>query len=379
MESSDRRMKFILCISVGLVAIAAAACSQNAAVTEPTATRAPLALVTDTQRALPIVDETETPTGEPTATTEGETETPTVPDTDTPTPSATATLTPTLILPPIVFLPPADGGMSITADWSDNGLRIELFADDAAAGNNNGDGIDHVEIFIQDLQGNVIAEKRLDQAPYCYFGPEQDDCHSVQQGTAEFEWSAGKPIERGYYLVRAVAYTTSKKILVDEQPLNITIPVDTLENLFVNIDEPGSDRVRDTLDYEASVSGVGVDTTTGEGVDRVEMFVVDYNGNLLNSQIARTPVYCGFGAAGLNQPCNVYDFAAHDLKWQNGDAIGPTEYILRAVVYAKDGRIAAQSEVIRIQLPSSETPSPSPPPTLPTDEESATASPTPIE
>src|SRR5690242_9347730 len=112
-------MKIVLAITIGLVTLIIAACSTNTPASEPTAPPVPpLALVTDTQRTLPIEEtqvtlSTETPTDVPTAT-----ETPTNIESETTTETPTAT--PTLILPPIVFFPPADGGMSISAYWSEN-------------------------------------------------------------------------------------------------------------------------------------------------------------------------------------------------------------------------------------------------------------------
>lgn len=314
-------------------------------------TAAPTAVVTDT----PITQGTDTtlvvPSDTPVvvATTVTPSETPTTAPTDTPT--STPSTPPTA--PPVVFLPPYDGGMSVATDWSEAGLFIQANANDVTVGEDDGAGIAYVDIFIQNLKGAVIARKRLTHPPYCYFGvssENEDACERVQPGTGEFAWSEGKPIQRGTFLVRAVAHTPDNRIQVAEQPVRITIPVNNLENLFVDYERPLTDRMSlsDTLEYQASVSGQDVDDATGAGIDRVEMFVVDYDGKIVNAQTERQPFYCGFGDGGLKTPCNVYDFGAHNLKWANGDSINPTQYLLRSIVYAKDGRIAARSSMIQI-------------------------------
>ncbi|HZQ10552.1 MAG TPA: Ig-like domain-containing protein [Anaerolineae bacterium] len=302
-------------------------------------TDTPVAEVTDTTPIAP----SDTPIAD--ATTAVPTETPTTAPTNTPTKQPT--------LPPIVFLPPFDGGMNIATNWSELGLFIQANANDVAVGEDDGAGIAFVDIFIQNLKGAVIAQKRLTHPPYCYFGVESDDervCHRVQPGTNEFVWFTGRPIQRGTFLVRAVAYTPDNRIQVAEQPVQITIPVNDLEDLFVDYERPLTDRMSlsDTLEYQASVSGQDVDDETGAGIDRVEMFVVDYNGKIVNAQTERQPFYCGFGDGGLKTPCNVYDFDDHNLKWANGDSVNPTQYLLRSIVYAKDGRIAARSSMIQI-------------------------------
>ncbi|RIK30838.1 MAG: hypothetical protein DCC52_06325 [Chloroflexi bacterium] len=117
---------------------------------------------------------------------------------------------------------------------------------------------------------------------------------------------------------------------INESPVRITLPPDDRETFFVNIEQPTEQVLRRQLDYQARVSGEGVNDANGEGIDRVEMFVVEFNGNVVSAQTERNPQYCGFGDDGLNTPCHVW------------------KYLLRVIAYAKDGRIAADSRMFQI-------------------------------
>lgn len=247
---------------------------------------------------------------------------------------------------PLADLPPGDGGMRVQANYFDGTLNIETRAH---FGGDNGFHVARVEMFVQDLQGKVIASKTEERKPYCYFDEANGECTSVQLGTNTFRWANNKPIQPGTYLIRAVAYSTQNTIRVDERPVRITIPPDSLETLFVDLFAPQEEALVDSqLDFEASVSGQGVDGDTGTGIDRVEMFIVRYNGEIVSAQAEGTPFYCGFGDTGANTPCNAWNFAQHNIKWRNGAPIVNTQYLARVVVYAKDGRVVAQSAMFQV-------------------------------
>jgi hypothetical protein len=146
-----------------------------------------------------------------------------------------------------------------------------------------------------------------------------------------------------------VAYNRENRIRTDEGAVRITNPPDDLFTFFVDILEPGdADQLEQEMRYQASVSGQGVDDSTGQGIDRVEMFVVTYDGKIVSAQPERNANYCGFGDGGLNTPCNVWNFAGHGGKWPNGADINRTQYLVRVVAYAQDGRIAARSQMFQI-------------------------------
>src|SRR4029079_19729842 len=103
----------------------------------------------------------------------------------------------------------------------------------------------------------------------------------------------------GWYFIRAVAHTPDNRIQVAERPLRITLPADTFENLFMNIVEPSTDRPEKELVCQADVSGAAAE----EGIDRVDMFVVTYDGKIVHMRTERTPNYCAFSGGDNNTPC----------------------------------------------------------------------------
>ncbi len=247
---------------------------------------------------------------------------------------------------PLADLPPGDGGMTVQTTYVGGELRLEVRAH---FGGDNGFNVARVEMFVQDLKGNVIASKTENTMPYCFFGEANGECNTVQVGTNAFRWVNNKPIQPGTYLIRAVAYSRENTIRVEERPVRITIPPDDLETFFVELFAPQEEALVDSqLDFEASVSGQGVDGNTGEGIARVEMFIVKYNGEIVSAQPEQNPNYCGFGDAGVSTPCNVWNFSARGGKWPNGARIARTQYLARVIAYATDGRVVARSHMFQV-------------------------------
>lgn len=253
---------------------------------------------------------------------------------------------PTATAVPVVFKPSFPGDMDVQATWFGDSINIGARAAVIESGDEpNGNGIAYVEFFIQDLQGREIARKRENNPPYCYFAEQDGECAAVDIGTDRFRWSEGKPIRDGWYLIRAVAHSQDGRIKVGERALHVTIPEDSLENFFVNRELPVDDHLSFELAFEASVSGSHLDTAR---VERVEFYVVDYDGNIVASRPERNPRYCAFGGGDNGADCPMYNFAANGGKWQNGAPVNPTEYILRMIAYATDGKIAADTFTITI-------------------------------
>ncbi len=303
----------------------------------PTATDAPVPtnvpLASNTVRALATLPP---PTDAPAAS-----NTPTA--SNTPSPSHTPKPPPTA---PIVDLPPFDGGMHVIAIYGGGDFLIQVTAH---AGGDDGFNIDHVEMFVQDLNGKVIATKREDNSPYCFFGEANGECAAAHVGTNAFQWGNGRPIQPGWYLIRGVAYSKDHRIRTDERAVRITIPPNDLENFFVEIDAPGDqDRVRDELPYQASVSGSGVNGETGQGIDHVDLFVVQYNGEIVSATREKFAPYCGFADEVQNTTCRIWNFKQRGGKWQSGAPVHLTQYLVRVIAYAQDGRIAAYSQMFQV-------------------------------
>ncbi len=253
--------------------------------------------------------------------------------------------TPTITPAPLVFNPPFPGGAGVGVSWSENGLYINAVANDSRVGQDDGDGIDHIDIVVQDLQGNPIASRRENNKPYCMFGDTDGVCNTVAPGTDQFHWPNGGSIEPGNYLVRATAYAHDGRVQAAEQFLRLNYPPDSLETLFVNFEQPTNDIIDSQLEYEVSVDGEGA----AAGIDRVEMFIVRYDGKIVNARTERSAKYCGF-SGGETNPCNVLNFVQNQFKFPSGEPIQPTLYLLRVIAYANDGNIASQTKPIEIHL-----------------------------
>lgn len=260
-----------------------------------------------------------------------------------PTPIPPTPIPPTA--PLVVFQPPFDGGTDVLVSYVGGQLALQVTAH---AGGDDGFGIASVEFFIQDLSGRVIASKTERRAPFCYFDEANGECLDARLGEPNFKWSDTAPIAAGWYLIRAVVSTPDGRVRIDEKPVRITIPPDDLATFFVNIDQPTNTEIRRQLDFQASVSGERVNDDTGEGIARVDMFVVDARGNILSHQSEQNPHYCGFGDDGVNTPCHVWNFTQRNQKWPNGAPIGLAHYLVRVIAYAQDGRIAASSQMFQI-------------------------------
>lgn len=315
--------------------------------TIPIAVTAPVA-VSPTQSIVvtataPPAEPTIIPTLAPPTPTAPRAEPTTIPTLAPPTPIPPTPIPPTA--PLVVFQPPFDGGTNVLVSYVGGQLALQVTAH---AGGDDGFGIDRVDFFIQDLSGKVIASKTERRAPFCYFDEANGECLDVRLGEPNFKWSDTAPLAAGWYLIRAVVSTSDGRVRIDEKPVRITIPPDDLATFFVNIDQPTNTEIRRQLDYQASVSGERVNGDTGEGIARVDMFVVDARGDILSHQSEQNPRYCGFGDAGLNTPCNVWNFSQRNRKWPNGAPIGLAHYLVRVIAYAQDGRIAASSQMFQI-------------------------------
>jgi hypothetical protein len=159
------------------------------------------------------------------------TDTPPPPPTDTPLPAPTDTPPPEPTATPIfVAVLPVDGsdgnqnlgnnnpvkdGRNITlpgfsqAEVSDPMVfrdrmvfQVEVF--DAAYGEQDGDGIEHVTFRITDPNDKLVHERRENQAGYCVFGGGEPDCNVWMFADEGYRWPGGDPIVNGTYSVEAV-------------------------------------------------------------------------------------------------------------------------------------------------------------------------------
>jgi hypothetical protein len=106
--------------------------------------------------------------------------------------------------------------------------------------------------------------------------------------------------------------------------------------------------VSDKLVFRIKPYDTNVGTDEGAGIEHVDMYVIDPNGNEVNYEHESATKFCGFG--GGDPDCNEYVFADNDNKWKNGQDIQNGTHTLRSVVFADSGEVRQFEWQIQIQL-----------------------------
>ncbi len=277
-------------------------------------------------------------------------------------PSTTPTLPPpsATLTPPIANLPPFDGGMDIAQIGPNDtdpdvtmALVFEVEAHDIKAGNHNGDGIASVDMRVLDANNHTVYQHTENNARYCLFGGGEPDCTIWKFGDHGNKWPNGMQVKRGTFFLRATAHTPGGRIRAVETAIYIylapnpsggTVQVDIVQT--VPGDNPSD--VQKALVFQAEASYSNVGSNDGAGIDHVDFWIIDLNGNVVHQSTERNVKYCAFG--GGEPDCNVWDFAQHGNKWPSGAPIYSSDYFLRAVAYAADGRTGAADDQISVQI-----------------------------
>jgi hypothetical protein len=245
-------------------------------------------------------------------------------------------------------------------------FRVRAF--DPAVGTEDGDGIDFVDMIIEDGDGREVYRKRENDPGYCAFGGGVPNCTVFDFEENDNRWPdrtnprrRGDPIRSGEeYLLRAVAYSEdgrsadvgfSVQINLTEQE-ELSDPVVELRQTGVS---GQSSEVSDRLVFRVRAFDPAVGNDDGDGIDFVDMIIVDEDDVEVHRRRETTPGYCAFGGGTPN--CNVFDFEDNDNRWPQTDIpIDEDEqYRLRAIAVTEDGRQSNPDEMevaIRINLSS---------------------------
>ena len=90
-----------------------------------------------------------------------------------------------------------------------------------------------------------------------------------------------------------------------------------------------ADVVEDELAFRVRAFDPRRGTRDGDGIRNVDMIILDSDGREVYRKRENNAGYCAFG--GGEPECSVYDFAANDYTWPNGEEIRRgEEYTLRA-------------------------------------------------
>jgi hypothetical protein len=278
-------------------------------------------------------------------------------------PTALSTITPSpapTLTPPVVLLPPFDGGMNIAQIGPNStdpnvttSLVFEVEANDISAGDNNGDGIANVDMRVLDANNHTVYQHTEAIARYCLFGAGEPDCNVWEFADHGNKWPNGAPVQPGTFFLRATAHTPGGRIRAVEAAVYIYLAPNPSEaKVSVDIVQtvPGDNTsdVTSALVFQAEASYSNVGSNDGAGIDHVESWIVDLNGNVVYQQTERNVKYCAFGGGDAN--CDAWDLAQHANKWPSGAPIYSSDYFLRAVAYAADGTTGAADQQITVRL-----------------------------
>lgn len=261
-----------------------------------------------------------------------------------PTPTPTATPAPSTLVARIVQ-PSGRAPFRATT-----GLVLRVAAYDPNVGDNDGDGIDRVEMRLLDPDGGVAHERTERTAGYCLFGGGEPDCTIWQFARNNYRWPNGEPIFSGLHTLQATAYARGGGVARVEAQVQISLErTQDRPPLVVRIVQPPEGAaVATELVFRVAAYDPSVGDSDGDGIERVEMQIFDAHGQMVHQRTERTAGYCAFG--GGEPECNIFDFAASGHRWPGGMEITSGTYTLRAIVYAQDGRTATVERQVSIDL-----------------------------
>ena len=99
-------------------------------------------------------------------------------------------------------------------------LVFQVLAYNPAAGANDGDGIDDVDLRIL-RNDQVVYERAEGNAKYCAFSGGEPDCDIWVFADNANEWPGGQPIEAGSYVLQATVNAQNGQRKTIEQTIEI--------------------------------------------------------------------------------------------------------------------------------------------------------------
>lgn len=231
-------------------------------------------------------------------------------------------------------------------------LVFRVRANDRRVGEEDGDGIDFVTMSIFDERGRRVSSRRENNAGYCAFGEGAPDCIVYNFEENNNRWPNGDRIRDGEeYRLRAVVRAEDGR----QQTLETTVIIDLSESTDLEVEmlETGrndqSSEVRDALVFRVRANDPRVGDDDGDGIDFVDMVILNEEGRIVSRKRENTAGYCAFGEGAPD--CNVYDFEENNNRWPTGERIRDGgEYRLLAVIHAEDGRRTVFDRTIEVRL-----------------------------
>lgn len=98
-------------------------------------------------------------------------------------------------------------GPGSTADVVSDALVFQVVAYNEAEGNQDGDGIANVDMRILDQYGDVVYQRRENNAAYCAFSGGEPDCNVLVFADYDYRWPDNGPeITSGPYILQAIVH-----------------------------------------------------------------------------------------------------------------------------------------------------------------------------
>lgn len=86
-------------------------------------------------------------------------------------------------------------------------LRVEAYAYDAAVGDGNSDGVENVNFRVYDPFGNLVLDHDEQSPPFCLLGESGDGCAVFNPGDYDGVWPNGSDVVEGEYYIEATVRT----------------------------------------------------------------------------------------------------------------------------------------------------------------------------
>ena len=247
-------------------------------------------------------------------------------------------------------------GRGGTSDVIRGALAFRVRTFDSTVGERDGAGIANVDLIVLDADGNEVYRKRENTAGYCAFGGGEPNCNVYVFADHDNAWPNGEPIRDGenYRLRAEVQAKDGSSTAVG---WDVELQLGDSSDLVVNLLQTGRNgtpvQVRNELVFRVSASDPTMGNRDGDGIDGVDMIILDADGDEVYRKRETDAGYCAFGGGTPN--CGVYNFARNGNRWpdRNGERGEPIrrgeQYTLRAAVDAEDGRSTTFDTVIVIR------------------------------
>jgi hypothetical protein len=227
--------------------------------------------------------------------------------------------------------------------------------------------IARVNFAIFDFDQQQVFQRLDGDVPFCIFGDANQGCRALRFNTAE--WPDGAPLRKGAHVLVITAYDQQDRAVERRVPFEITalppasvtpaapkpvtppvlitkppvtlqappikvIPVQPMKAVKI----PGElglqliypPEAKGNLSIEVKAAGPG--GQAGEGFARMEIVILDSNGQVVNREEETTPKYCGFGGSAT---CTVIRLEPGATWPSTGIPIRADTYTVQVTVFDK--------------------------------------------